>query len=194
MQKLTRNELYSLEEYSNQRDIFRKKIMEHKKTRRLDLGNHVSLFFENRLTMQYQVQEMLRAERIFETDAIQEELDAYNPLIPDGSNLKATMMIQYDNVDERRSALQKLVGIENQIWMRVNGLDKVFPIADEDLGRSEEDKTSAVHFLRFEFSKSMVSGLKNGEALAAGVNHPAYRYEVDGIPGAIKQSLISDFD
>lgn len=194
MQKLTRNDLYSLEEYSNKRDDFRQKIMQHKKFRRLDLGNHISLFFEDRLTMQYQIQEMLRTEKIFESDAIQEELDAYNPLIPEGSNLKATMMIQYDNVDERRKALREFVGIENQIWLRVNDQNKVFPIADEDLERSGVDKTSAVHFLRFEFSEPMVSALKNGETLSAGVNHPAYQFAMEDIPDAIKQSLISDFD
>lgn len=194
MQKLTRDDLYSLEEYSNQRDEFRNKVMQHKKSRRLDLGDRVSLFFEDRLTMQYQIQEMLRVERIFESGAIQEELNAYNPLIPDGCNLKSTMMIQYDNADERRAALQQLVDLENQIWLRFDGFDKVSPIADEDLQRTEENKTSAVHFLRFEFTQAMISALKSGAKLTAGVDHPAYRYTVEEIPEAVIQSLTNDFD
>ena len=194
MQLLSRDDLYSLEEYSDQRDEFRRKVIQHKKSRRLDLGEHLSLFFEDRLTMQYQIQEMLRAERIFESDAIQEELDAYNPLIPNGSNLKSTMMIQYDDVNERRAALQELVDIENHIWLRVEGFDKVSPIADEDLPRTNEGKTSAVHFLRFEFTQAMVTALKSGAKLAAGVDHPAYTHATDEIPPAVVQSLTNDFD
>ncbi|MFC1664367.1 DUF3501 family protein [Pseudomonadota bacterium] len=194
MQKLTRDSLYSLEEYSIKREEFRNKVMQHKKFRRLDLGEHISLYFEDRLTMQYQVQEMLRAERIFEAAAIHEELDAYNPLIPDGSNLKATLMIQYENEDERRAALQKLVDIENQIWLKIDGFDKVRPIADEDLERTDENKTSAVHFLRFEFNQAMISALKTGAKLATGVDHPAYQFTMEEIPKAITQALANDFE
>ena len=193
MQKLTRDDLYSLEDYSNKREEFRDKVMRHKKSRRLDLGEHISLYFEDRLTMQYQVQEMLRAERIFESAAIQEELGAYNPLIPDGSNLKATLMIQYNNEDERRAALEKLVGIEDQLWLKVGGFEKLTPIADEDLERSDENKTSAVHFRRFEFTEAMISALKSGTELTAGVDHPAYQSATEKIPVAITQSLTNDF-
>ncbi|MGA7979634.1 MAG: DUF3501 family protein, partial [Chromatiaceae bacterium] len=150
MQHLTRDDLHSLEKYAELRSEFRNRVMAHKKTRQVALGPHITLYFEDRLTMQYQVQEMLRAERIFEAAGIQEELDAYNPLIPDGSNWKATFMVEYEDADERREALSRLIGIEDRVWVRVAGFDKVGAIADEDLEREDETKTSSVHFLRFE--------------------------------------------
>ncbi len=192
MSKLSRKDLYSLEEYAEIRDEFRERVMEHKKNRRLDLGNNLVLFFEDRLVMQYQVQEMLKAEKIFEADGIQEELDAYNPLIPDGTNWKATMMIQYTDVDERKEMLQKLIGIEHKIWLQVDGMEKVYPIADEDLERSTEDKTSAVHFLRFELVPSMIAEIHKGTRIAAGVDHDSYRVQVDAIPDNIASSLADD--
>ena len=149
MEKLTRESLYSLEEYSGLRNDFRQKVMAHKENRRLPLGTNATLYFEDRLTMQYQVQEMLRIERIFEAEGIQEELDAYNPLIPDGSNWKATFMVEFPDIDERRAMLQRLVGIENKVWMQVGDGERIVPIADEDLERADEDKTSAVHLMRF---------------------------------------------
>ena len=192
--KLSRKDLYSLEEYSEMRDDFRARVMEHKKNRRLDLGDNLVLFFEDRLVMHYQVQEMLKAEKIFDADGIQEELDAYNPLIPDGTNWKATMMIQYADVAERQQMLQKLVGIEDRIWVQVAGHDKVYPIADEDLERATEDKTSAVHFLRFELTPSMIADLHKGASIAAGVEHENYSVSVDEIPANVASSLTQDLE
>jgi hypothetical protein len=190
--KLSRKDLYSLEEYSEIRDEFRARVMQHKKNRRLDLGDNLVLFFEDRLVMQYQIQEMLKAEKIFEADGIQEELDAYNPLIPDGTNWKATMMIQYSDVIERQRMLAKLVGIENKVWLRVGNHDKVYPIADEDLERATEDKTSAVHFLRFELTPAMIADAHKGATLSAGVEHDNYSVNVDAIPDNVAESLIED--
>jgi len=194
MSKLTREDLYSLEEYSKLRNEYRAKVMEHKKSRQLHLGDHVTLYFEDRLTMQYQIQEMLRAERIFESEGIQEELDAYNPLIPDGSNWKATMMVEYSDIEERKQALAKLIGIEDKIYMQVAGYDKVYPIADEDLERETEEKTSAVHFLRFELSAEMVKALKSGADLSAGVEHEYYQLEVSPVRQDIRDSLVGDLE
>lgn len=190
--KLGRKDLYSLEEYSEIRDEFRARVMQHKKNRRLDLGDNLVLFFEDRLVMQYQIQEMLKAEKIFEADGIQEELDAYNPLIPDGTNWKATMMIQYSDVAERQRMLAKLVGIENKVWLRVGDHDKVYPIADEDLERATEDKTSAVHFLRFELTPAMIADVHKGATLSAGVEHDNYSVKVDVIPDNVAESLAKD--
>ena len=192
--KLTRGDLYSLEKYAEIRDEFRARIIAHKKDRRLELGDNVILLFEDRLIMHYQVQEMLRAEKIFEADSIQEELDAYNPLIPDGTNWKATMMIQYPDVDERQRMLAKLVGIENRVWVQVEGHDKVYPIADEDLERATEDKTSSVHFLRFELVPLMIGALHEGAGVAAGVDHQNYTAIVDPVPDNIRSSLVDDLD
>jgi len=192
--KLTREDLYSLEEYAEIRDEFRARVMEHKKHRRLDLGDNLVLFFEDRLVMQYQVQEMLKAEKIFEADGIQEELDAYNPLIPDGTNWKATMMIQYADVAERQHMLQKLVGIEDMIWLQVAGNDKVYPIADEDLERATEDKTSAVHFLRFELTPTMIADLQKGAGISAGIEHENYNVTVDPVPQNVVSSLTEDLE
>jgi hypothetical protein len=194
MTKLSRKDLYSLEEYAEIRDDFRARVMAHKKNRRLDLGDNLVLFFEDRLVMQYQIQEMLKAERIFEADGIQEELDAYNPLIPDGTNWKATMMIQYADVAERQQMLKKLVGIEHLIWLKIGDHEKVHPIADEDLERTTGDKTSAVHFLRFELAPAMIADIHKGAAIAAGVDHENYNVTVDAIPANVAESLAQDLE
>jgi len=192
MAGLTRGDLYSLEQYAEQRNAFRDRVMAHKKDRRVTLGPNATLYFEDRLTIQYQIQEMLRAERTFEGAAIQEELDAYNPLIPDGRNLKATLMLEYDDEMERRLALEKLVGIEDHVWVRVGGHDAVYAIADEDLEREKPDKTSAVHFLRFELTSEMVRAAKQGATLAMGIDFPAYHYRTEALPDNIRTSLIKD--
>ncbi len=193
MQKLTRDDLYSLEKYAEARADFRAKVMAHKKNRQVAIGPHATLYFEDRLTIQYQIQEMLRVERIFEAAGIQEELDAYNPLIPDGANLKATFMIEYPDPEERQQALAKLVGIEDKVWLQVAGFDKVFPIADEDLERDTEEKTSSVHFLRFELIPEMIAAAKSGGAMAMGIDHPNYSYQVEALPDGVRDSLVSDF-
>jgi hypothetical protein len=192
MTHLSHEDLYSLEEYARIRPEFRAKVIEHKKQRRLPIGPHAALYFEDQLTMQYQIQEMLRIERIFEPEGIQEELDVYNPLIPDGMNWKVTFMMEYSDVEERRLALGQLVGIENHIWLQVEGCDRVRPIANEDLERSTEDKTSSVHFLRFELSEEMITALKGGAKLCAGIDHPDYTYRVDELPVPIRESLVGD--
>src|SRR5210317_2580794 len=194
MNKLTRDDLFSLEQYAETRPAFRDKVLEHKKNRRLLLGTNAALYFEDRLTMQYQVQEMLRIERIFEPDGIMEELDAYNPLIPDGSNWKATFMVEFPEVEERKAMLAKLVGIEDRVYVQVADFDRVHPIADEDLERDTEEKTSAVHFLRFELPPEQVQALKNGASLIAGIDHENYRVEVSPVPNNIRESLVADFD
>ncbi len=191
MTSLSRDSLMTLERYSKERPQFRARVMEHKKNRTVHLGEHVLLIFEDELTIRYQIQEMLRAERIFEEEGIQEELDAYAPLIPDGSNWKATMMIQYPDVDERRRMLARLIGIEDRVWVQVAAHDRVFAIADEDLERETAEKTSSVHFLRFELNSGMVSALKQGAAIAMGIDHPAYRASVDIAP-AVRESLVRD--
>jgi len=190
--KLERKDLMGLEEYAQKRDSIRQQIITHKRARTLHIGPNLTLLFEDRETMRYQIQEMLRAERIFEAAGIQDELDAYNPLIPDGSNWKATMLIEFGEVDERREALGKLMGIEDKVWLRVHGHAQVFPIADEDLERETAEKTSAVHFLRFELTSSMVKALKEGEVLDAGVDHAEYSYSVKPVPAELQKSLIAD--
>ncbi len=192
MQKLTRDDLYSLEQYSEIRDEFRNQVLSHKRNRRVELGTNAALYFEDRLTMQYQVQEMLRIERIFEAAGINDELEAYNPLIPDGSNWKATFMVEFPEVEERRAMLTQLIGIENKVYVQVEGFDRVFAIADEDLERSDEKKTSAVHFMRFELSAEQVDALKSGAALAAGIDHENYQVEISPLPENVRQSLIGD--
>jgi hypothetical protein len=192
MTHLSHSDLYSLEEYARIRQEFRTKVINHKKNRRLAIGPHAALYFEDELTMQYQIQEMLRIERIFEQQGIQDELDVYNPLIPDGTNWKATFMMEYHDVDERKAALSTLIGIEQAIWVQVADFDKVRPIANEDLERTTEDKTSAVHFLRFELTQPMISALKGGSALSAGIDHPNYNFTVDTIEAGIRESLIND--
>ena len=194
MQKLTREDLFSLEQYAEARPAFRDKVLTHKKDRRLDLGTNAALYFEDRLTMQYQVQEMLRIERIFEAEGINEELDAYNPLIPDGSNWKATFMVEFPEVEERQAMLQQLVGIEDLVYVQVADFDRVFAIADEDLDRADEEKTSAVHFLRFELPPEQAAALKGGAALASGIDHDNYRVEIAPVPANIRDSLVNDLD
>ena len=192
MQKLTRDDLYSLEQYSEIRDEFRNQVMSHKRNRRVELGTNAALYFEDRLTMQYQVQEMLRIERIFEAAGINDELEAYNPLIPDGSNWKATFMVEFSEVEERRAMLKRLIGVENKVYVQVDGFDRVYAIADEDLERSDEHKTSAVHFMRFELSAEQVDALRSGAALAAGIDHENYQVEIAPLPENVRQSLIGD--
>lgn len=194
MEKLTRESLYSLEKYSGLRDQFREDVMAHKRNRRLALGTNATLYFEDRVTMQYQVQEMLRIERIFEAEGIQEELDAYNPLIPDGSNWKATFMVEFPDIDERKAMLKRLVGIEDKVWLQVGDLDRIVPIADEDLERDDEEKTSAVHFLRFELTAGQVAALKGGAPLAAGIDHENYQVEIRPVAENVRQSLLEDLD
>ena len=194
MQKLTREDLYSLEQYAEVRPDFRDKVMAHKKNRRLALGTNAALYFEDRLTMQYQVQEMLRIEKIFEADGIKEELDAYNPLIPDGSNWKATFMVEFPNVEERQAMLTQLVGIEDRVYVNVADFDRVYAIADEDLDRADEQKTSAVHFLRFELPSEQVAALKNGAPLIAGIDHDNYRVEISPVSAKIRDSLVNDLE
>lgn len=194
MEKLRREDLYTLEKYSEIRNDFRTEVMAHKKNRRLPIGPNASLYFEDRKVMHYQIQEILRTERIFEAEGIEEELEAYNPLIPDGSNWKATFMIEFAEENERREALAKMIGIENKVWVMVDGHEKVFPIADEDLERETETKTSSVHFLRFELSSAMISALKTGATLSAGIDHDAYSFAVTPVAANIRESLVSDLD
>ena len=193
MSKLTPANLLSLEDYSKQRADFRSKVMAHKKNRQVHLGDHATLYFEDGLTMQYQVQEMLRIERIFEEEGINEELAAYNPLIPDGNNLKATFMVEYEDVEERKAALANLIGIENKVWIQVAGFDKVYPIANEDLERTTEEKTSSVHFLRFEFTPEMIAAAKQGADIAMGIEHENYYVEMNPVANNIRDALVADF-
>jgi hypothetical protein len=192
MAKLTRKDLFTLEEYSEKRADYRRQVIAHKENRRLEIGNHLLLLFEDRLIIQYQIQEMLKAEKIFEAQAIEEELEAYNPLIPDGTNWKATMMIQYPDVEERRSQLGRLLGIEDLIWIQVEGSEKVYAIADEDLERDTDEKTSAVHFLRFELTPEMTAAVKSGANISAGVEHENYRHTVSPLPARLRDELAAD--
>ena len=192
--QLTRDDLYSLEQYAEVRPDFRARVMAHKQDRRVPIGPNATLYFEDALTMQYQIQEMLRIERIFEAEGIQEELDAYNPLIPDGSNWKATFMMEYPDENERREQLKRLLGIEKHVWIQIGDLPRVTPIADEDLEREDEEKTSSVHFLRFELTPEMVEAVKNGAPVAMGIDHPNYTYTVEQIPENVRKSLVNDLD
>lgn len=193
MKKIKREDLYSLENYSNMRNDFRLKVMAHKKNRILRMGEHATLHFEDRLLMQYQIQEMLRAEKIFDAEGIQEELDAYNPLIPDGSNWKATFMLEYDDENIRKQRLSELIGIENKVWMSVEGFERIYPVCNEDLvERETEDKTSSVHFMRFELTAEMISALKAGANIAAGIDHEHYQFVNDEIPANMRDSLTDD--
>ena len=194
MQKLTRNDLFSLEQYVSVRDEFRDKVLTHKRDRRLPLGTNAALYFEDRLTMQYQVQEMLRIERIFEAEGINDELEAYNPLIPDGANWKATFMVEFPDAEERGAMLAQLVDIENRVYVQVGDQDKVFAIADEDLERADETKTSAVHFMRFELPLDQVDALKGGAPLTAGIDHENYQVEITPVSENIRLSLLGDLD
>jgi hypothetical protein len=192
MQALTREALYSLEQYAAVRPAFRARVMAHKRDRTLAIGPHATLYFEDRLTMQYQVQEMLRIERVFEPDGIEDELATYNPLVPDGANWKATFMIEYGDIEERREALARMVGIESRTWVQVAGFARVYAIADEDLERATEDKTSSVHFLRFELAPAMVAAVKWGAAISVGISHDAYAYQVDVVPENVRRALATD--
>jgi Protein of unknown function (DUF3501) len=193
MQKLGHDDLYTLEAYSRERAAFRTRVLAHKQLRTVHVGAHMTLIFEDRITVQYQIQEMLRIERIFEGAGIQEELDAYNPLIPDGTNLKATQLIEYTDADERARRLVELHGIEHRIALHIGDETPVLAIADEDLGRSTEQKTSAVHFLRFELSATHVAALRGGSEARFAVDHPAYVQSVTLTP-ATRQALAADLD
>lgn len=193
MSKLTHSDLYSLEEYARERPAFRAKVMEHKQQRRVHIGPHATLYFEDALTMQYQIQEMLRIERIFEPEGIQEELDVYNPLIPDGSNWKATFMMEYADPDERKEKLARLIGVEKKLYVQIEGFDRVHPIANEDLDRETEEKTSSVHFVRFELSPEMIQAARAGAAIRAGIDHPEYSEEVL-VESPVRESLLGDLD
>lgn len=194
MRKLVATDLLTLERYSRERGEFRARVIAHKQNRNLGVGPNVMWLFEDRLTVQYQVQEMLRTERIFEVEGIAEELAAYNPLIPDGRNWKATMLIEYTDAEVRRVQLDKLRGVEDRCWIQVESLPQIFAIADEDLERENDVKTSAVHFLRFELTDEMAARLKGGAPLNAGVDHPNYRHELRPVPGNVRSALTADLD
>ena len=193
MQKLSRSSLWSLEEYAQKRDAFRAEVIEHKKPRRVPLSANATLYFEDFLTLKYQVQEMLRVERIFEPEEIEEEIVAYNPLIPDGSNWKATLMFEYPDVEERRKALARMAGIEHRVWVQVAGQERIWGIANEDLERSTDEKTSAVHFIRFELDPGSIAAVKKGADIRVGIDHDEMRCEVT-LSGETRQSLTRDLD
>ena len=188
---IKRESLLPLEAYARERSAFRARVMEHKKRRTVHLGDHLTLQFEDELTVRYQVQEMLRIERIFEEEGIQHELDAYNPLVPDGSNWKSTMLIEYPDADERKRMLARLKGIERQVWVEIQGCERVFAIADEDLERENDEKTSAVHFLRFELTREMREALRAGAGVVMGSDHPAYRATAELAP-EVRSALGAD--
>lgn len=192
MPAITRDSLMTLEAYSKNRAQFRARVLAHKQHRKVHLGAHITVLFEDELTLRYQIQEMLRIEKIFEEDGIQDELDAYNPLVPDGSNWKATMLIEYPDAEERRRELAKLKGVEDSVWIRVEGQPRVFAIADEDLERENEQKTSSVHFLRFELTEAMKQTLKAGASLALGVDHPEAATVLDPVSPETRASLLGD--
>ena len=192
MTKITRDSLMTLEAYAKSRKDFRARVLEHKKPRAVHVGEHVTLLFEDELTVRYQIQEMLRIEKTFEEAGIEDELEAYNPLVPDGRNFKATLLIEYEDVEERRVALAKLKGIEDRLWVQVEGSPKVFAIADEDLERENEHKTSSVHFVRFELTAEMAAALKYGVSLSIGVDHPAYRAAQEPVAPATRAALVKD--
>jgi hypothetical protein len=192
MGKITRESLMTLEAYASARTEFRAKVLAHKKHRTVAIGPNVTLVFEDELTMRYQIQEMLRAERIFEPEGIQEELDAYNPLVPDGSNWKATMLIEYPEVEERRRMLSRLIGIEDRVWVRAEGFAPVYAIADEDLERENEEKTSSVHFVRFDLPADMIARLRAGAALSMGIDHTNYQHTIAEVEAATRASLLAD--
>ena len=192
-QQITRDDLMSLEQYAEKRGDFRQQVLSHKKNRQLALGPNTTLYFEDRLTLLYQIQEMLRIEKVFEADGINEELEAYNPMIPSGRNFKATYMIEYPDAVVRAAQLEKMVGIEDLIWMQIGDRDKIWSIADEDLERSTESKTSAVHFLRLEVDDESAQALKDGEKWIVGVQHPVYTYQLE-VTGETRECLLNDLD
>ena len=192
MPKLSHNHLMTLEAYAKARPSLRAEVIAHKKNRSIALGEHVTLIFEDELTIRYQIQEMLRVERIFEEAGIQDELDAYNPLIPDGSNWKATMLIEYPDVTQRQTMLARLKGIEDQLWVQVAGQSKTFAIADEDMERANDEKTSAVHFIRFELDAGSHSACKAGAAISMGIDHPDYQVQISTLPEISRDALAKD--
>jgi hypothetical protein len=194
MQKLARQDLMSLEQYAAERARLRSEVIAHKQLRNLQVGPNMTWCFEDRTTIRYQILEMLRAERIFESEGIQDELDAYNPLVPDGSNWKVTLLIEFTDEAQRRAALERLIGVEDRCWVRVSELDRVFAIADEDMARENAEKTSAVHFLRFELSSAMVGAMKSGATLSIGVDHENYRHSLSPVAVAVADSLRRDLD
>ena len=193
MAQISRDSLLTLEAYAKQRPEFRARVLAHKKNRTVRLGDHITLIFEDELTVRYQIQEMLRIEKTFEESGIQDELDAYTPLVPDGSNLKATMMIEYEDPVERKGELAKLKGIEDRVYVQVDGQPRIYAIADEDLERENEEKTSSVHFLRFEFEPAAIAALKKGAAIAMGVDHPNLAVRLDEIAPQVQAALVRDF-
>ena len=192
IKKLSRPDLMSLEQYASERTRLRSEVIAHKQVRNVQVGPNMTWCFEDYITIRYQILEMLRAERIFESDGIQGELDAYNPLIPDGSNWKVTLLLEFPDPDERRVALEKLMGVEDRCCIRVSEMERVFAIADEDMERTNDEKTSAVHFLRFELSPSMVQAMKSGASLSIGVDHDNYRHVQSPLPAPIRDSLARD--
>ena len=192
IQKLTKNSLWTLEHYARVRDKFRKDMIEHKKSRMVSLGENLTLHFEDTQTIKYQVQEILRIEKTFEEEGIVDELEAYNPLIPDGTNFKCTMMIEYSDEAVRREKLKSLKGIEDKVWVRVEGRDKVWAIADEDLARENDEKTSAVHFLRFELDEDMIKSLHYGVGMSIGVDHIQYSVSIDPVSIDLRNNLVKD--
>ena len=192
MPTITRESLQTLETYARDRKKFRARVLEHKKARTVHLGQHLTLLFEDELTIRYQVQEMLRIEKIFEEAGIQDELDTYNPLVPDGRNWKATLLVEYEDVEERKRALARLKGIEDRVWVQVDEQPRVHAIADEDLERENDEKTSSVHFVRFELTPAMIAALKSGAGLAIGVDHPEYTATLQPVPDATRTALLAD--
>lgn len=192
MPLITRDSLMTLEAYAKARPAFREKVLAHKKNRTLAVGSNVTLIFEDELTVRYQVQEMLRIEKTFEEAGIEDELAAYNPLIPTGREFKATMLIEYPDEQERRAALARLRGVERRVWLQAEGAERVYAIADEDLERENDEKTSSVHFLRFPLTEDMAQALKYGVALGVGIDHPQYDAEVSPVPAAIRDALVRD--
>jgi hypothetical protein len=194
MQKLTRRDLMSLEQYAAERPRLRSEVIAHKQLRNLQVGPNMTWCFEDRTTIRYQILEMLRAERIFESDGIQSELDAYNPLMPDGSNWKVTLLIEFTDPLERAKALEKLIGVEDRCWIRISEMERVFAIADEDMERENDEKTSAVHFLRFELGDSMLEAVKGGASVSIGVDHEHYRHSLSPVPPMVREALRRDFE
>ena len=193
MPRITRESLLTLEAYAKTRKSFREEVIAHKKSRTVHLGEHVTLLFEDETTIRYQIQEMLRIEKTFEEEGIRDELEVYNPLIPDGRNWKATLLVEYEDAEERKRALANLKAIEDRVWVQVAGFDRVYAIADEDIERENESKTSSVHFIRFELSQEMIDALKAGASLSMGVNHPAYSFTLAEVPETTRQALLRDF-
>jgi len=189
---LERKDLWSLEQYAEKREGFRAEVLAHKQNRRVQIGEHILLVFEDEKTIRYQIQEMLRIEKVFEAAGIEEELEAYNPLIPDGDNWKCSMLIQYPDVDERRQRLAELLDVENRVWVQVGETEKLFALADEDLERANDDKTSAVHFLRFQLGADQVSAVKDGAAITVGIDHKNYQEQAVLVSEGVRTSLAVD--